>query len=462
MNIKLSIFPVLLTSLLFFSCNSEEKKQADAKQEVEEQIQYEENVSIEKIEEGIKKYILETTEKSGGTFNIKNDSLDLDLRLVRVHTEYLSHLGPGSYFACVDLADEKGDVYDVDFFLEGTEDSMNVVRTDIHKLNGKPFYTWRQNKEDKTWSTVPIENADEGLLGVVEGQDEFEFYYDLTLPEIDGKGKIWIPIAETNPFQEVEMLSVDIPVKENYLTDDQFGNKVLYLELDESHSHKDISIAYSVKRLEKSPYEADKDEDLEQYLKPNTLIPVGKQFKDIALFAIGNKTKNDPLIKARALYDYVIDSMKYIKNEEGTYGTGDAVYACDAQSGNCSEFHSYFIALARSVDIPARFAIGASIPSDRDEGGINGYHCWAEFYAEGKWWPVDISEANKYTALATYYFGHHGANRIELSNGRDIQFNPGPASGAINFLAYPIMEIDEFIVKPKTTFTFERKGRLNS
>jgi type II secretory pathway component PulF len=29
--------------------------------------------------------------------------------------------------------------------------------------------------------------------------------------------------------------------------------------------------------------------------------------------------------------------------------------------------------------------------------------------------PVDISEANKYTALSTYYFGHNPANRFELS-----------------------------------------------
>jgi transglutaminase-like putative cysteine protease len=460
MNIKYFIISLFIGSSILFSCNSETKEETEIA--VQEEILPEENVSIAQIEEGIRKYILETTEKSGGTFHLKDDTLDLNLRLVRVHTEYLSHLGPGSYFACVDLADEKGDVYDVDFFLDGTAENMNVVRTNIHKLNGKPFYSWKQNKKDKTWERVAIENAGGNLLGVVEGEDEFKFNYTVTLPEIDGEGEIWIPIAESNQFQDVKLLSVSIPTKEKYLTDDQFGNKVLYLNLDQGHSNKEISIAYNVKRLEKSPYKAKKGEDLDQYLSANTLIPVGERFKEIALTAIGNKTKNDPLIKARALYDYVIDSMKYIKDEEGTYGTGDAVYACDAQSGNCSEFHSYFIALARSVGIPARFAIGASIPSDRDEGGINGYHCWAEFYADGKWWPVDISEANKYTSLATYYFGHHGANRIELSNGRDIKFKPGPASGPINFLAYPVMEIDEFIVKPKTTFTFERINNPNS
>lgn len=81
---------------------------------------------------------------------------------------------------------------------------------------------------------------------------------------------------------------------------------------------------------------------------------------------------------------------------------GDAVYACDARSGNCSDFHAYFIALAREAGIPARFAVGAAIPSERNDGGIDGYHCWAEFLADGKWVPVDVSEANKHSPL---FFG---------------------------------------------------------
>jgi len=52
--------------------------------------------------------------------------------------------------------------------------------------------------------------------------------------------------------------------------------------------------------------------------------------------------------------------MRYDKSGIG-WGRGDAVYACDAKTGNCSDFHSYFIALARSIGIPARFAIGATI-----------------------------------------------------------------------------------------------------
>ena len=110
----------------------------------------------------------------------------------------------------------------------------------------------------------------------------------------------------------------------------------------------------------------------------------------------------------------------------------------------------------RSIGIPARFAIGVAIPSERNDGGVDGYHCWVEFYAEEKWWPVDISEANKYSSLSTYYFGHHPANRVEFSRGRDLVVEPGPQSGPINFLAYPVLEIGGKLAKVKPKFSFNR------
>jgi len=77
---------------------------------------------------------------------------------------------------------------------------------------------------------------------------------------------------------------------------------------------------------------------------------------------------------------------------------------------------------------------------------------------------VDISEGDKCSSLSTYFFGHHPANRIELSRGRDLVLKPGPASGPINFLAYPVLEIDGKPAKTKVQFSFIRKasGKLQS
>jgi hypothetical protein len=105
--------------------------------------------------------------------------------------------------------------------------------------------------------------------------------------------------------------------------------------------------------------------------------------------------------QARAIYDYVIANMTYDKSGEG-WGLGDAIYACNDKKGNCTDFHSLFIAIARSRGIPARFTIGFPLGAPTT-GKIPGYHCWAEFYSGGQWVPVDASEAWKHPQLRPYY-----------------------------------------------------------
>lgn len=448
-NKKLNWLLTCMIGALLFSCQTEPKKA--------EEVQPQKKASIAEIEVGIKDFIALKTAENNGIFPVKDENHDLKMKLVRVHTEYLSNLGPGKNFACVDLVDESGDVYDVDFFMDGEPGNMTVTQTTVHKLNGKPFYSWKQNKEDKTWNRVPLEQSTNTLLGVMEGKDSFEFYYSVQVPELTGPAKMWIPMALSDDFQQVEVLEIKLPGKSKNLDDKVNNNSIIYLELGPADSGKSLDISYAVNRKEKGPYDA-QTPDPKVDLASNILMPKGGRFEEIAKEALGAKINESHLIQARALYDYIIDNMRYMKF--GDFGRGDSNYACDSKTGNCTEFHSFFISLARSVNIPARFAIGASIPSDRNEGGIDGYHCWAEFYADGKWWPVDISEANKYTALATYYFGRHPANRIELSRGRDLQVSPSPDSGPINFLAYPYLEIDGKEVKAQSSFSFQRKADL--
>lgn len=407
------------------------------------------------IQAGIEAHIAKETEQGGGYFPLTYNGKDMKLKLVRVHTEYLANLGPGRHFACVDLASQDGNVYDVDFFLEGEPGDMRVTETTVHKLNGRPYYLWRQ-QDDGTWVHAEVDGASQELLGVIEGDDAFEFVYNATVPELAANGRMWIPMPESDEFQTVKAKSITIPGTHRILTDKSHGNKVMFIELTPADSGKSISMVFDVTRHEKGVYGSG-DESTAEFLLPERLVPNTNNFKEIATEAIKNKRGGD-LVKARALYDHTIDRMQYIKADK-KYGKGDAQYACDSGSGNCTDYHSYFIALSRSVGIPARFAIGAAIPSSRDDGGLSGYHCWAEFYAEGKWWPVDISEADKYTSLATYYFGHNPANRIELSRGRDLVVEPGPESGPINFLAYPVLEVNGKLVKvAKPRFGFTRKS----
>ena len=293
-----------------------------------------------------------------------------------------------------------------------------------------------------------------GEAGIIKGADQFEFVYRVKLPEITGDARVWIPLAKTDAFQSVTVEELNIPMKWEKVEDRDYGNDICVLHPQPADSGKTIEVRYHVVRKEKAAYAASSTE-AGRYLRPEKLVPINATFKTLAEKAAAGKT--DDVDRAKAIYDHVMGRMRYDKSGSG-WGRGDAMYACDARTGNCTDFHAYFIALARSVGIPARFAIGATIPADKKEGTIDGYHCWAEFLADGRWVPVDISEAWKNPKLADYYFGHNPANRFELTKGRDLVVDPEPASGPINFLVYPLLEMNGEIVKPETTFMFRRIG----
>ncbi len=175
-------------------------------------------------------------------------------------------------------------------------------------------------------------------------------------------------------------------------------------------------------------------------LQPDALVPITGLPADLAVKVTQGKMQ--PLEKARAIYDYVFTTMKYDKTGTG-WGRGDVLYACDARKGNCTDFHSLFIAMARSQGIPARFEIGFPLPPDKHSAEIAGYHCWSDFYVDGKGWiPVDISEAWKHPEKRDYFFGSHDVNRVQFSMGRDLHLNPPQNGKPLNYFVYPYVEVD--------------------
>src|SRR3954453_4064681 len=200
--------------------------------------------------------------------------------------------------------------------------------------------------------------------GIIKGADEFEFVYRVKLPEITGSARIWIPLAKTDSFQTVSVEKLNIPMNWEKVQDRDYANDICVINAQPQDSGKTIELRYKVERKEKAAYKAG-NSDAARYLQPEKLVPVNETFKTLAEKAVAGKT--DDLERAKALYDHVISRMRYDKSGTG-WGRGDAVYACDARTGNCSDFHAYFIALARSINIPARFPMGAPIPADKNAG----------------------------------------------------------------------------------------------
>ncbi|MGN6370002.1 MAG: transglutaminase-like domain-containing protein [Phycisphaerae bacterium] len=267
----------------------------------------------------------------------------------------------------------------------------------------------------------------------------FNFDYRVVVTDLP-KGadvRIWIPVAQTTPDQQVDLLSV--PAGGQLTTEKTYGNRLLYVSHTSAGEDLPLHLSYRVTRFQdRGDAPADSDRAASRFLKPDNLVPVGG--KAVALIAGRVLPKND-IERARLIYDAVDDHMVYRKDKPG-WGTGNSEWAYQSCFGNCTDFHSLFISLARAEHIPAKFEIGFMLGEQRN-GTIPGYHCWAKFKPAGHgWMPVDISDANQHPEKREANFGTIDQNRIMLSTGRDIVLEPRQAGGPVNFLVYPYVEVD--------------------
>lgn len=267
----------------------------------------------------------------------------------------------------------------------------------------------------------------------------------LKLPKYSERLRIWIPLPATNRYQRVENLHIKSPWRYSVGKDPDFGNEFLFTEAKSMPEElQEITLEYLIVRREQRGFDLDNSTKLSPdklYLQERGLEVIDETVREISRTVTNGIS--DPIEKARALYNYVLTHVDYDTSVAG-WGRGDVVYACNVGKGNCTDFHSLFISLARAVGIPARFRIGYPVPEEDAGKLVTPYHCWAEFFAEGNGWiPVDISEAWKHRSKVAYYFGNLDAHRILISTGREIRLSPEPPEGlAVNYFVRPYIDVD--------------------
>jgi transglutaminase-like putative cysteine protease len=272
----------------------------------------------------------------------------------------------------------------------------------------------------------------------------FLLTYQATIRDIPRDTKTleaWVPLPQTDANQTIHQISITAPVPVTIGRESRFGNQSLHARVEQPKGMVEITLVIEATRRENSGrQELLSAFDRKSYLSPEPLVPLSGPIYELAAQATKGLTTD--LDKARAIYQKVTGMMKYDKSGTG-WGQGDALYACNAKRGNCTDFHALLIGMARSVGIPARFAIGLPLPEFRQSGEIAGYHCWAELYVDGRGWvPVDSSEASKNPAKRDYFFGHHDENRLEFSQGRHLTLKPAQKGPPLNFVVYPYAEVD--------------------
>ncbi len=256
--------------------------------------------------------------------------------------------------------------------------------------------------------------------------------------------EVWVPLPSDGPYQTVTNVTVEAPGVVRTSTDSA-GNRVAHFVLGPESLGKDVDVRarYRVTRREAvsgALAERTPPADPAAYLAPNRMVPATARVKELSdRLARG---KADATEKARAFYEFLVDEGTYDKTTPG-WGKGDSERFCDVKKGNCTDFHSAFMALARAQRIPVRFFIGFPLKPEK-EGSVPGYHCWAEFWTGSVWAPVDASDAakTKEPAKKAYLFGNLDADRFEITTGRDLTLSPAQKDGPVNFFIYPYVEVD--------------------
>lgn len=324
-------------------------------------------------------------------------------------------------------------------------------KRDLNKDVPPPAKKTDSKKEPPADKKDPASSKKEDTQSSLSGKKRtFLFTYAGAVKELKpGQDvNVWLPVAASTPEQEASIVSQELPGKATVGKDKEYGNAMLHFHAKANEAGQvPFKVVYKVTRHEVKtdavanvtvkPRES--EELITRFLKPDAKVPTsGKPLNLIK----GRTLPGDQFASAKILYDMVNGHMTYSKQGTG-WGQGDAEWACDSKFGNCSDFHSLFIALARGNNIPSKFEMGFPLPAKHGSGPIPGYHCWAWFMPMGKGWvPVDISEANQHPELREYYFGNLTENRVVFSRGRDIVLDPPQKGSKLNFFVYPYAEVE--------------------
>lgn len=197
------------------------------------------------------------------------------------------------------------------------------------------------------------------------------------------KAEFWTyaPVKETATQRTVN-IEASYPYE---LIADDLGNQVLYFKFKDLPPY-DTKIIRIKAHLELSDTPAANNvKDIKPYLEAEEKIQSDNP--EISGFAKKfHSTK--PVTTAGNIYKWVSNSLEYTGYLREDYG---ALYAFKNRKGDCTEFMSLFIAMARANNVPAR-AIGGYVVDKNSVLKPYDFHNWAEFYDEGAW---NISDPQK-------------------------------------------------------------------
>ena len=305
----------------------------------------------------------------------------------------------------------------------------------------------------------------------------FDIKSEIELRRVNGKARLWLPLAQykdtlwerslghtwegnfaragiyRDPIGEMEVFFADWPEG----TENPRLQIVSQIAMQDRHF--DITRRGAI---------AERTEVLRRCLQPSLRVPIDSTVRHNAERAIGRI--KDPLAMGKAIYDWVVENSEFDITGRGI-GEGQIAALLDGGkpfTGRSADIALLFVALCRSVGIPARPVFGLRMGTSRLFGslGILGelneaQHCRAEFYIPGYGWigvdPADVRKAireenlsshdPKLTVLKKLLFGFWEMNWVSFNAAQDVRLRGSRADEPLPWLLYPVVETDSWRIE---------------
>jgi transglutaminase-like putative cysteine protease len=255
-----------------------------------------------------------------------------------------------------------------------------------------------------------------------------------------GKGVVraWLPIPRHYPFQKDFELVSSSPRVRN-IDDEESPIRSAYFEkiiedgeaatFELSYDYTRCAICFDLKPEKVRPYDR-KAAACRQFTAEGPHVRFTAEIKKWGAKIVGKE--RNPLRKAKAIYDWIGDNVKYSYALEYSTIPNLSSYVLSRGYGDCGQQALTFITLCRSQRIPARWQSGwFTFP------GWNNMHDWAEIYVEPYGWiPVDAefgSAVLRYASKLTpaerrevheFYFGGLDQYRMAANCDHNQELRP--------------------------------------
>ena len=135
----------------------------------------------------------------------------------------------------------------------------------------------------------------------------------------------------------------------------------------------------------------DLPEELKQFTQPSEIIDSDDE--DVMRFASGIAEGEDDLyVVVHKIAEWTKNNVKYNLSSLTEEVSQKASWVLDNRQGVCDELTSLFIAMLRSLGVPAKFVAGVAYTNDPSFSENWGSHGWAEVYFPGYGWiPFDVT-----------------------------------------------------------------------